>query len=292
MNPEARGVTPAVQHVVQAALEARLKLEVTETQARGAAIDVARSAAEAGTELVIAFGGEGLINEVVNGIVESETALAVIPGGTMNVFARNLHLPSDPLEATDHILQRAGNVEPVVIPLGDAGGRYFVTCCGCGFDAEAAARVESHRATKHRFGESYYYAAALATFVTSYFGRAPFLECKGSFGAEHSVMAVGLNAGTYSYLAGRPVRLGRTRLQDTKIDLFLLRKLDLWRVPTYGIGALWTGKFGAESVSIPGLDGFEVSGPSSFGVHVDGEPLAWTERIQIRAAAARIRVLV
>lgn len=292
MNPEARGVTPPVQRVVQAALEARLKLDVAQTRARGEATDVAQAASESGIEIVIAFGGEGLINEIANGIAGSETSLAVIPGGTMNVFARNLGLPKDPLEATDRILRHAGTVDPIRVPLPNAGDRYFVTCCGCGFDAEAAARVEAHRSAKRRFGENYYYAAALATFVTSYFGKSPFLRCEGSFGVEEGVMAIGLNAATYSYLAGRPVRLGGSGLDEDEIALFLLHRLDYWRLPVYGLGALLTGEFGGQSLSVPGLEEFTVSGKAPFAVHVDGEPLAPADRVAIRAAASHMNVLV
>lgn len=292
MNPEARGVTPPVQRVVQAALEARLKLEVAQTRARGEATEVARAAAESGIELVVAFGGEGLLNEVANGIAGSETALAVIPGGTMNVFARNLGLPKDPLEATDRLLRHANNIDPIRVPLAQAGERYFVTCCGCGFDAEAAARVEAHKSAKRRFGETYYYAAALATFATSYFGKSPFLRCEGSFGVDEGVMAIGLNAVTYSYLAGRPVRLGGSGLDEDEVALFLLRRLDYWRLPVYGLGALLTGEFGGQSLSVSGLEKFSVRGKEPFAIHVDGEPLAPTDHVVIRAAASHMKVLV
>lgn len=292
MNPEARGVTPAVQRVVQAALEARLKLEVTGTRARGAAVEVARAAAEAGTDLVIAFGGEGLLNEVANGIAGSETILAIIPGGTMNVLARNLGLPADPLEATDRILRRVGEVDPTEVALGAANGRYFLNSCGCGFDAEAALRVEAHRASKGRFGETYYYAAALTTFALSYFGRPPFLKCKGVFGEEVGVMVTGLNAGTYSYFLGRPVRLGTASLEEPRLDLFVMKRLDLLHLPSYALGALVSGRFGDQTVSVCGVEEFEVTSDEPFPIHVDGESLSPSERVRIKGGASTLRILV
>src|SRR2546421_11159269 len=144
MNPEARGVTPSLQHLMTTAMRARFRLGVTETHARDVGVEVARHAVDKGARLLIAFGGDGLVNEVVNGMVGSDATLAIIPGGTMNVFARNLGVPTNPTEAADHILRIAGETEPRRMSLGLANDRYFTFACGCGFDAEAAARGESH----------------------------------------------------------------------------------------------------------------------------------------------------
>src|SRR5712691_6005 len=189
MNPEARGVTPSLQHLMTTALEARFRLKVTETHARDVGVEVARDAVDDGAELLIAFGGDGLVNEVVNGMAGSDATLAIIPGGTMNVFARNLGIPTNPADAADHILGHAGHIVPRRLPLGLANDRYFTFACGCGFDAEAAGRVEAHGGAKRRYGEPYFYAAALATFAASYATRQPFLTCEGEFGAEEVVLA-------------------------------------------------------------------------------------------------------
>lgn len=210
----------------------------------------------------------------------------------MNVLARNLGIPADPLEATDRILQRAGEVEPIAIPLGVAGDRYFISACGCGFDAEAAARVDAHRRSKRRFGETYYYAAAFATFAVAYLGRKPFLRCEGPFGTQEGVMAIGLNAGTYSYLFGRPVRLGSSAIDEPMLDLFMLKRLDLRNLPSYALGAIVGGRFGAQALRYPGVERFTVIGSEPFAVHVDGEPLPAVDVIEVRAGAATLRVLV
>lgn len=291
MNPEARRVSPALLHVVTAALEARLKLEVTETHARDAAVEVARQAAASGTELMIAFGGDGLVNEVVNGMAGSDATLAIIPGGTMNVFARTLGLPVDPLDATDLVLRRAGGAEPRRMVLGRANERYFTFACGCGFDAEAAARVEAHKAAKRRWGEPYFYAAAVATFLGSYLTRKPFLRCEASFGVEEGVMAIGLAAGPYAYLAGWPVRLSRTAASDGKLRLFLLRRLEVLGLPSYAFGSL-TGRFGPGALSLSGLEEYTVTSGGPVPYHVDGEPLEPASRIHVRIAPMLLKVLV
>lgn len=292
MNPEARAATPAMRRVVRAALEARFKLDVTETAARDAGIQVAREAAEAGNDFLIAFGGDGLVNEVVNGMAGSDAILAIIPGGTMNVFARNLGLPNDALEAADRILACAGRAEPQSVRLASADGRLFTFACGCGFDAEAAARVEARKEVKRRVGEPYFYAAAFATFLRSYLGRPPFLRCEGEFGVEEAVMAIASNGGPYAYLGGRPVRLGRRAPGAAGLDLFLLRRLQPWRVPTYAVGAFVSGRFGPGAVRVTSVERFTVAGREPFFIHVDGEPLERTSRVEVRPDAATLRVLV
>src|SRR5256885_8590932 len=118
MNPEARGVTRSLQHLMATALEARFKLGVTETHARDAGVEVARRAVGSGAELLIAFGGDGLVNEVVNGMAGSDATLAIIPGGPMKVFARNLRAPTHPTQAPDHIPRIACDTQPRTIKLG------------------------------------------------------------------------------------------------------------------------------------------------------------------------------
>lgn len=291
MNPEARGVTPSLQHPMSTALEARFKLAVTETHARDAGVDVARSAIRDGADLLIAFGGDGLVNEVVNGMAGSDAMLAVIPGGTMNVFARNLGIPTNPTEAADHILSLADDPKPRTLALGLANDRHFTFACGCGFDAEAAARVEAHRGAKRRYGEPYFYAAALATFAASYATKRPFLTCDGEFGTEEAVLAVGLVGDTYAYLAGRPLRLGSRSSPESGIGLFLVRRLSFVHLPRYAFGAL-TGRFGPGAVCLTDVDEFTVTGEEPIAYHVDGETLEPVPKIHVRRAPESLKVLV
>lgn len=296
-NPEARGVTPALRRVVEAALEGRFKLESTVTHARDAGIEVARDVAGSGVDLVIAFGGDGLVNEVVNGIAtiqpEDRVALAVIPGGTMNVFARNHGIPKDPLEATDRILQRAEGFQLKKVQLGKVNDRYFTFAFGAGFDAESAARVEQHKNTKKRFGEPYFYAAALATFVGSYFSKEPFLNVETSSGRRQAVMAIALNGPTYAYIAGRPIRLaGEPRGEGSGLDLFVLNRLRYSRLLTYAKGALFTGRYGSDSASLRGLENLSITSDVPFAIHVDGEPLPQVGSAKVSMSDVSIDLLV
>ena len=298
-------MTPALTRVIEAALEGRFKLESTTTESRDFATQVAKQAAEAGTELVVGFGGDGLINEITNGIAGTDTALGIIPGGTMNVFARNTGVPKDPLEAADAILRWPDTKKTAEFGLGKVEmksgdfsvERLFTFACGSGFDAEAAARVESHKSTKRRFGEPYFYAAAFATFVNSYFTREPFIECDIGSDTHKVVMAIALAPGPYAYLMGRPVKLTPNeepfRRRDlTRLDLFLVEKMRYWHVPSYALGAALTGKFGPAAEAIDATAGCSLRAEEPFAIHVDGEPLPPATSAKIAPASVKLKVLL
>ncbi len=281
-----------------AALETRYKLDSTFTRARDAGVEVARQAAADGNELVVAFGGDGLVNEVVNGIIGSESTLAIIPGGTMNVFARNIGIARDPLDAADRLL--VSDLTTTSFRPAKVDDRYFTFACGCGFDAEAATKVESNKPAKRRIGEPYFYMAAMTTFLGSYFVKKPFLNVEVGGREIPAVMAIALNGETYAYLAGRPVKLAgppKKRLRDGEvtehlIELFTLKRLKYHHVPNYLLGAVLTGRFG------PDADVTETSGPvvvssdKPFSIHVDGEPLPPRSRAELSAGDAEISLVV
>ena len=114
VNPKATATTPAAATSCASALASDLKLDVVETTHRGHATELAAGAVDDEIDLVVALGGDGTVNEVVNGLLTTTPstvpALAVVPGGSTNVFARGLGIPSDPVEATGALLEalRAG----------------------------------------------------------------------------------------------------------------------------------------------------------------------------------------
>ena len=131
---------------------------MAETTRRGDAERLAREAAASGVTLVLAAGGDGTVNEVINGLagLPRAPAVGVLPLGTANVLARELGLPLDPAAAARVLAH--GRVRPV--HLGLVNGRRFVMMAGVGFDARVVAHVRPE--AKHRFGRLAY-AAATAT---------------------------------------------------------------------------------------------------------------------------------
>lgn len=125
---------------------AGLPAELCLTERPGHATDLAREAVRAGMDIVAAAGGDGTVNDVIQALAGSTTALGVIPLGTVNVWAREVGIPMDPWLAADVLVRGVRRT----VDLGRAGPRYFLMMAGIGFDAEVARRVEAGRLK--RFG--------------------------------------------------------------------------------------------------------------------------------------------
>lgn len=131
------------------------RVDLRPTAGPGDATRLAREGSNQGYDLVVAAGGDGTINEVVNGLVYSRTAMATLPLGTMNVWARELGLPLTPRAAAAALL----NWQVRSIDLGRAGNRYFLLMAGIGIDAAITSNVRS--AEKRRFGAFVYVLSTL-----------------------------------------------------------------------------------------------------------------------------------
>jgi len=141
-NPTATTTSPGVIDVITQALGGALDLEAVPTKRRNHAGFLGAGAADEGYEVVIVLGGDGTVNEVIQGIATTDVALAIIPGGSANVLARSLGLPNEPIAATTAILRHLADDEVRTVNLGLANDRYFAFHAGFGFDADVVRRVE------------------------------------------------------------------------------------------------------------------------------------------------------
>ena len=130
VNPAASSVTPRTRVVIQKALAADHEVVLAETIRRDHATRLAKQAVEEEFDVVVVLGGDGTLNEAANGLIHSQTALAVLPGGSTNVFARTLGLPDDPVEATGILLETMDKANPKSVGLGCVNGRYFCSMLG------------------------------------------------------------------------------------------------------------------------------------------------------------------
>jgi diacylglycerol kinase family enzyme len=207
VNPYATTVSERLSSLVVHALHSRYEVSMVTTQARDHATKIVRERA-ADHDLVVAFGGDGTVNEIANGLAGSNTPMAALPGGSTSVFARMLGYSSDVIDATEQLLRVADRFEPRRIDLGKVGDRYFTFTSGYGFDASVVAEIDAHPRTKARIGHWYGAYAGVKIAVGTYALKPPLIETTidGERIAD-GVSAMVQNGETYTYFNNAPLRL-------------------------------------------------------------------------------------
>src|SRR5690242_5271110 len=168
VNPYAATVSDRLRHLVVYALQGRFEVDAVDTEARGHATEICREAAHEGYDVVVAFGGDGTVNEAANGLLGSATPLCCLPGGSANVFARMLGIPGELVDATEHLLALADDWRLHRVDLGVVNGRCFTFASGLGLDASVVKRVDANPRLKARLGPYYFTWVAIITCVRRY----------------------------------------------------------------------------------------------------------------------------
>jgi diacylglycerol kinase family enzyme len=207
VNPYATTVSDRLKHLVVYALQGRYDVEAIETQGQNHATDLCREAAEAGYDAVVAFGGDGTVNEAANGLAGTKTALTVLPGGATNVYCKMLGIPGDIVDATEHLLRLADDWEPKLVDLASVNGRLFTFSAGIGIDASVTKRIEQHPLLKARLGAWYFTWAALTTFWRHYVVRPPTLEVEAGDEVMRGATVIVQNGDPYTYFNYRPLHV-------------------------------------------------------------------------------------
>lgn len=298
VNPMATGTTARSRDVLAQALAADVKLEVVATEHRGHAVDIARNAASDGIDYVVALGGDGTINEVVNGLLThgpdpATPALGIVPGGCTNVLARSLRLPTDPVEATAVLLDGMREGRTRSIGLGRAGDRWFTFCAGLGLDAATVRRVENSRTAGTRATPWMYARAAVGEYLLHFDHRRPALVLEAP-GHEATEVFLGLvcNTAPWTYLGDRPVNPCPEASFDAKLDVFGLTRMR--PLPTLRILAqlFRGGPRGTRVVQWHDLDELTVRAPRALPLQVDGDYLGERRAVTLRAVPRALRVVV
>ena len=118
VNPYATTVSDRLKNLVVYALQARYDVEAVDTEAAEHAIEIGREARHGEYDIVVAFGGDGTLNEVANGLAGTDVPVSVLPGGSTNVVCRTLGIPNDVVDATEHLIGLADDFRPRRIDLG------------------------------------------------------------------------------------------------------------------------------------------------------------------------------
>jgi YegS/Rv2252/BmrU family lipid kinase len=290
-NPAAR-TAPSIERLRIAASAVRDKgwlVEIEQTNASGDASELARKAVVGGSRLVIACGGDGTLNEVINGVAGSEAAVSVIRGGMGNVFAKEIGVPRSPVAALRALIDG----EDHRFDLGVAGGRYFLLMCGVGFDASIVQRVPTR--PKRLLGSTSYALWGAAGLI-GYQSRAVNLSLDGD----------GRDVDLYWLL------LGNTRSYGGVINIASEAIVDDGLLDAYvyaGRGLSWAVRTGlwialrradrARGVAFQRVHEVEVSTPG-VPVQADGEYFGETPMrfsvaprlLQVRVPAGRARQLL
>jgi diacylglycerol kinase family enzyme len=207
VNPYATTVSDRLKNLVVYALRGRYQVDAIDTDARDHATELSREAAREGYDVVVAFGGDGTVNEAANGLAGSDTPLCCLPGGRANVYCRMLGIPTDPVDATEHLLLMADDWHPMRVDIGSVNDRKFVFSAGVGLDASVVARVDAHPKLKAKYGEWYYTVTGVSTFTRRYLMHPPRLEAQIGGETIAGVTAIVQNSTPYTYFGDRPVEM-------------------------------------------------------------------------------------
>ena len=228
VNTSASSVTARGRVVIQKALSADHDVHVAETSRRGHATRLALGAAADGVEVVVALGGDGTFNEAANGLAGTETALAVLPGGSTNVFARTIGLTNDPIEATGQLLAALARPSSIRrIGLASLNGRYFLFNAGVGFDAAVIAQVEKRSGLKRWAGHPLFVYAGFETWFRHYDRSGPRLvvEFPDGRSVTDGYFALVLNTDPYTFLGNRPLHIAPEATLDRGMAVATFRTL-------------------------------------------------------------------
>jgi diacylglycerol kinase family enzyme len=207
INPVATKMSEKLMSLVVYALQGRFEVTTRETEGKGHAIELCREAAARHYDVVVAFGGDGTVNEAANGLAGSRTALTCLPGGSNNVVAKLLGIPTDVVDATEHLLHLADRWAPRTVDLGIVNGRYFAFAAGMGLDASVVERVDRNPRLKKRFGPFYFVECAIVTFLRKYVVHPPRLAVEVDGRSVGGVSLFVQNAENYTYFNDRAVPL-------------------------------------------------------------------------------------
>jgi diacylglycerol kinase family enzyme len=290
-------VTARARVVIGKALSADHDVTVAETTRRGNATRLAQDAAAGGYDTVVVLGGDGTLNEAANGLAGSDTALATLPGGSTNVFARTIGVAQDPVEATGELLLALARGSRRRIGLGSVNGRYFLFHVGMGFDAAVVSQVERRAALKRYAGHPLFVWAAFSTWFRHYDRSRPRLrvELPGRPPIDDGYMAICLNSNPYTYLGSIPMNLAPDADLDRGLVMATFRSLQFG--PFLGLVAsvLRRGSHFRRHRSVDyttDLTEATVVGHGPLPYQVDGDYLGEAHRLEFRHEPDALTVIV
>ena len=279
LNPRAR--SERAKRARRFVMEHAPRFAIYATNSGGEAAELARKFAEEGEPVVVAAGGDGTLNAVVRGLTGTQTILGILPTGTMNVFARELHIPFSQLKDALEVID-AGHVREV--DLFEVRGTPFVQMAGVGFDAQVI--EETSVEAKRRLGPLAYILSAVKVLgskpprMTVYFDEGEV--------AEGACVLLGHGA-----LYGGQLRLfGKADNADDLLDVLVYKEAG-YKAALGSLGSVARGGFEADGklVEYYQTSGLTVECDREVPVEVDGEFWGRAARVDFKAMENKLRVL-
>ncbi|XVV11861.1 diacylglycerol/lipid kinase family protein [Actinoplanes sp. CA-131856] len=308
VNPKATTTSERSRDVLVRALRSAVDLSVEYTTRRGHASALARTAAESGVDVVVTLGGDGTVNEAVNGLMTAEgaltgmtdsraqalPALAVVPGGSTNVFARALGLPRDWAEGTSVILDGLRDGRHRVIGLGRADDRFFTFAAGFGFDAAVVRRVEQARLRGRTSTPGLYFRSIVGQFFGDDRKTPPLsIERPGEPPEVDLGTVIIQNTAPWTYLGDRAINPNPNASFDRGLDVLALRGLAITST-TRTMAQLATRKgdpSGKQVLQLHDQDEFTVVASRPQPFQLDGDYLGERQKVHFVSVPEALRVI-
>ena len=254
--------------------------DVRLTEAPGHARDLVRLALDAGADLVVAWGGDGTVNEVASALAHTGVPLGLVPSGSGNGLAKEFGVPRQPAQA----LARAVGAPARPLDAGEIGGRFFVNVAGLGLDARIARRFNALRGRTHGFAS--YVNGTLAELRRFAPVTYSIDTCGERFGAA-ATLVVFANSAQY----GNRARIAPgARPDDGRLDLVIVEAGgllgSLWRARRLFDGSLLRDR----RVSHRLVERARISATEPIVFHVDGEPVEGARCLDVRVLPAALLV--
>lgn len=285
VNVAASAVTARACDLVATQLGDHHDVEVVETTARWHACSLAKAGADDGVGAVVVFGGDGAVNEAANGLARTSTALAVLPGGSTNVFARTIGLANKTDKAVAQVVEALDARSVRRVGMGQAGDRWFLFHLGLGYDAAVVELVERRGSLKRWFGHSLFAAAAMQTWLRGYDRSRPrfSVELDGGETVDEGYFGICSKTDPYTFLGPRPFRVNPGVGLDTPLGLVVLRDLSVSTLMGAATAALSGAGLGERDCveQRTGIERMTVTGHGPFPYQVDGDFMGETESLEI-----------
>ena len=296
VNGTASSVTARKRVMIRKLLAGQHEVEVAETSRRGHATRLAHAAANDGFDVVVVLAGDGTLNEAADGLLHTDTALAPLPGGSTNVYARTLGFSTDAIDATNELLRSLARGATKRIGVGRANRRPFLFNVGINFDAEVIRRVERYGELKRHFSHPLHVAAAFEVFFRGAAGRTRLdVELDTGETIDDVRFAIISKADPYTYLGRIPLRIAPDAGLERPLALTAFRALDAFTLIGGAASAMRKGKFLAQRRGVEhrhDLHRLLVRSGEPFAYQVDGDDVGDTEQLDIEYEPDALTVVV